>query len=447
MTATRTKSALSRRTLLRGLGVGLALPWLEAMAPATRSSLGLTSPDPAARRLIYVYVPNGVQPGAWFPSTEGPLAELPPTLAPLSPYLDTLSVLGGLECDKAKANGDGPGDHARASAAFLTGVQPLKADGQVHLGPSADQIVADALAGTTPMRSLAVGCEGVLRSGQCDSGYACAYSTHISWRSETTPALKEFRPGPLFDRLFRGADSELTNAERARRRSVLDFVADDAARLQRRLGSADRAKLDEFQTGLRDLEQRIARLASANAAVPDELRPQDPGSDLGEQARVMSDLIALALAQDLTRTVTFMLLNEGNNRPYRELEIDEGHHGLSHHKGDAASIDKLARIEAFHVEQLAYLLGRLRATTEGDGSLLDAAMVCYGSGIGDGNRHQHSELPILLAGGGAGTLTPLGYRRFPDRTPLNDLHLALMERMGVQPERFGDGRAPLDLRA
>lgn len=445
MTAVRTTAPLSRRTFLRGAGASLALPWLEAMLPASARGLGAVgAPQPAAR-LLYWFVPIGVQRDAWFPTEEGRLATLPPTLEPLAAFRERLSVLGGLAADKANANGDGPGDHARSAAAWLTGVQPLKADGRVRLGPSADQVVADALEGTTPLRSLAVGCEGVLRSGQCDSGYACAYSTHVSWRSATTPVLKEHRPGALFDRLFRGADAGLSDADRARRRSVLDFVADDARRLSRRLGAADRAKLDEYATGLRDLERRIAHLERTATDVPDGARPEGTPSDLGELSGVMTDLLVLALEQDLVRTATFMFTNEGCNRAYRELDIREGHHGLSHHRGDEDSVAQLRRIERYEVERFAYLLERLAATRDGDGSLLDGTLVCFGSGIADGNLHDHVDLPTLLAGGEGAGLEHVGYRRYERGTPLNDLHLALMERMGVRVESFGDGRAPLAL--
>lgn len=444
-TGARTRSVpgwvLPRRAVLRGAGAALFLPWLEAMARA-----GARAPEPP-RRLVYVYVPNGVQRPAWRPEAVGELAQLgtwPATLLPLRHLAGKFSVLGGLDQAKANPNGDGPGDHARAAAAFLTGVQPLKADGAVRLGVSADLLAAEALAGATRLANLALGCEGARQSGQCDSGYACAYQGHLSWRSATVPEHKETSPSRLFDRLFRGGDSAQSPRERSRRRAVLDAVLGDLKRLEGRLGAADRHKLDEYTTGVVELERRLAVWREVEQHVPDSERPDETPTDLGEHGRLFFELIARAFEIDAVRVVSVLLTNEGSNRAYRELDQQEGHHGLSHHQGDPAKCAALARIDRFHVELLAGFLDRLDGAIEAGHTLLDQSMVVYGSGIGDGDKHDHEDLPLLLAGKGGGTLHPGRHVRYPRGTPMNDLHLALLERLGVRPNQFGDGRGPLD---
>jgi len=433
---------LSRRTVLRGVGTALALPLLEAMAPVrpTRAS--------APTRLVYVYVPNGVHVPDWRLAQEGALGDLPWILAPLQPHSAELSVLSGLTHDKGRANGDGPGDHARAGATFLTGVQPLKTDGQVRLGISADQVAARVVGGETRFRSLQLGGEGGRSSGQCDSGYACAYSNNISWQSETVPTDKEVDPRLVFDRLFRGGADALTHdalRERAeRRQSVLDFVQDDARRLAARLGTADRAKLDEFQTGLRELELRIqSALPERVESVPDDARPAGVPADFAEHSRLLADVLVLALQTDRTRVATWMLANEGSNRSYRNLGLSEGHHSISHHQGDPAKHAAIRAINRHHVELFEHLLAGLARVREGDQRLLDACMVVYGSGLADGNQHAHHDLPILLCGRGNGQLTPGRHLRFPAETPMCDLHLALLERMGASTAALGDSRAPV----
>jgi hypothetical protein len=395
------------------------------------------------RRLLYVYVPNGAHMPDWAPAQEGALGELPFILAPLRRHRERLSVLSGLAADKARPNGDGPGDHARAAAAFLTGVQPLKADGRVRLGPSADQVAAAALGGSTPFRSLVLGCESGGSSGECDSGYSCAYSSNISWVSATAPASKEVNPRLVFDRLFRGgeeAEDAAARAERAaRRRSILDFVAADAGALRRRLGGADRARLEEYLDGVRELERRLERFERARRPeVPEAARPAGIPDDFGEHLRLMLELIALAFATDSTRVATLLVANEGSNRSYRELGVAEGHHSLSHHGGDAAKQAAIRAINRFHVEQLAVLLDRLAGMREGSGDLLDSVLLVYGSGIADGNAHNHEDLPILLCGGGCASLPPGRHLRFPRNTPLNNLHLTLLDAMRCPVPTLGD---------
>lgn len=435
----RTGRQLDRRTLLRGVGATIALPWLGAMA---RPALGFVAAPQAPRRLVYVYIPNGVQRADWKPAP-GRLEGLPSTLRPLEDLTSRFSILSGLSHHKAKANGDGPGDHARAAAAFLTGVQPLKAEGRVQLGVSADQVVADQLDGRTPIRSLALGAESERLSGQCDSGYACAYSTHLSWRSASTPAAKETSPRRLFDRLFRGGDDRLSAAQRARRQSVLDFVRADAKGLAAKLDGPDRERLEAYLTGIRELEQRIERSASLTGLVADEQRPDGPPDGFPERVEQLYDLLALAIEHDATRVGTFLVANEGSNRSYSELEIGDGHHSLSHHRGNGEWIASLQRIEQVHVEWLAGFLARLAGTAEGDSDLLDRTAVVFGSGIGDGDRHDHDDLPVLFAGDLRG-IAPAGqHLEFEPGTPMNDLHLALVRRFGVRQASFGDSRGCL----
>jgi uncharacterized protein DUF1552 len=449
-------SPSSRRRFLQGLGTMLALPWMESLLPAAdRPQLcakgwpGLDGPRAVNRkRLIYLYVPNGIHMPAWTPQQTGHKFDLPFLLEPLRPFRSHFSVLSGLTQDLARAHGDGPGDHARAAAVFLTGVHPLKTDGQIRLAASADQLAAQQVGGTTAFHSLQLGVERGGNAGQCDSGYSCAYSSNISWQNQTTPAGKEVNPRLVFERLFRGgkstADSQARTERAARRRSILDYVAVQAKEMRRTLSKDDRIKLDEYLSGIREVERRI-QFAEQDyvAAVPDSARPQATLPDYGQHVRLMMDLLVLALQTDRTRIATFMLANEGSNRSYPMLDIREGHHEISHHKNKPAKQRQIRTINRFHTEQLAYLLKRLQQTQEGQGSLLDSIMMVYGSGIGDGNRHNHDHLPILLIGGGDGSLTPGQHLSFAEQTPLNNLHVSLLERMGVAQPQLGDSSGSL----
>jgi hypothetical protein len=430
---------------LRGAGVALALPFfasLRARADAAARALG-----GGPQRIAWLYVPNGVHGPAWTPATEGALGVLPPTLAPLEAHKQRLLVLSGLTHDKARANGDGPGDHARAAAVFLTGAQPLKTGGErLRAGVSADQVLARSVGDRTRLRSLEIGCEGGALSGQCDSGYSCAYSSTISWATPHTPLPKETSPRLVFERLFldgAGLTPE-ERAERARtRRSVLDFVREDARRLAGRLAAEDRRKLDEYESCVRELERRIEaseRDTGTGTSIAD--RPAGKPKDYGEHLRMMCDLLLLAFRTDTTRIATFPFANEGSNRSYAFLGAPEGHHDLSHHGGEAAKQEKVARVNRFHVEQLAYLLDKLAAVDEAGTSLLDRTWIVYGSGIGDGNRHNHDELPMLVCGGGG--LAGGRHVRYPAETPCANLHLALVRRFGVDAPLLGDSSGALD---
>jgi Protein of unknown function (DUF1552) len=435
---------ISRRAALRGLGTMVALPMLEAMSPA-RGPSDLTAPT----RMAFVYVPNGKHMSDWSPKIEGRDFELPPTLEPLRPVRDHLLVLSGLSLHKADANGDGPGDHARAMATFLTGRRVRKTDGaDICAGISVDQVAALRLGRATRFASLEVGCEGGRNGGNCDHGYSCAYQTNLSWRSESTPMAKEVDPRLVFERLF-GSCANEENAQAAsrrqrERRSILDFVASDARNLAGRLGAADRRKLEEYLTGIRELEERIVRAQPvAEVGQARMVRPTGIPQDFREHARLLADLLVLAFRADLTRIGTFVLANDGSNRSYPEIGVADGHHDLSHHGDNKEKQGKLKKINRCHVAQFGYLLQRLKQVPEGSGSLLDHCMLVYGSGIADGDRHNHDGLPILLAGCGNGTLKPGRHIRCATDTPLTNLYVSLLQRMAGPVDSFGDSTGPL----
>jgi hypothetical protein len=437
--------SLSRRRVLKGLGVAMSLPWLEAMGPA--NSWAATS-DPsqlAPNRMAFLYVPNGKNMDDWTPATEGSDFELPAILKALEPLRDQVSVLSGLTADKARPHGDGGGDHARALGAFLTGAQPRKTDGtDIRAGISVDQIAAARMGDKTRLSSIEIGCEHGGMAGNCDSGYSCVYSSTMSWRSATQPLPKEVNPKLVFERLFAQAPSEAQSKRDARRKSIIDFVKEDSKDLSGRLGRSDVRKLDEYFSAIRDIEMRIQRAEKLPPVQrPDMPVPESIPAAFDEHIRLMCDLMVLAFQSDVTRVMTFVLANEGSNKPYPFINVPEGHHDLSHHGNDDAKKAKIRQINEFHVQQLAYLLQKLKATPEGDGNLLDHVMIAYGSGNSDGNAHNHDNLPILLAGGGCGTLKPGRHIRYPKETPLNNLWLSMLNRMDMNVEQFGDGTGEL----
>jgi hypothetical protein len=448
---------ISRRTVLRGLGAAIALPWLEAMMPRTLLGASSSPLSPAGRgvggeglprRMAFLYVPNGIDMANWTPAAEGALTTLPATLEPLAPFQNDLLVLSGLTLDKARSHGDGPGDHARAMAAFLTGRQPRKTHGaDIRAGVSVDQLAAENIGKTTRFASLEIGAEGGKNSGNCDSGYSCAYSANLAWRNESSPVAKEVNPRLVFERLFSVPGKGDDKALRFQRykHSILDFVGEDARNLKNRLGDTDQRKLDEYLTGIREIEQRLVRIektpdlqAPAGAA-----RPTGIPKDYREHLRLMADMLVLAFQSDLTRVATFVLANDGSNRSYRDYGVPEGHHDMSHHGGSKTKKAKIQKINQFHIEQVAYLLGKLQAVQEGNGTLLDNCMIVYGSGISDGNRHNHDDLPILLAGKGGGTLKTGRHLRYPKETPLMNLYLCMLDRVGVHVDSFGDSKGRL----
>lgn len=443
-----TSKQLSRRTFLRGLGVSIALPWLEVMGPVTSwanaPASGLAH-GTVPNRMAFLYVPNGKIMEDWIPTQTGANYELTDILKPLEHVKDKMLVLSGLTADKARHNGDGGGDHARAMAAFLTGVQPRKTDGaDIHAGVSVDQAAASRIGHRTRMPSLQLGIDPGRRAGNCDSGYSCVYSSTLSWRSGTQPLPNEVNPKLAFERLF----SSLPDAERAerdqQRKSILDFVRQDSKDLLRHVSGNDVRKLDEYFSAIRDIELRIEAVEKFSPIEsPDYVLPEEIPTDYKAHLHLMMDLMVLAFQADVTRVTTFVLANEGSNRPYPDVDVPDGHHYLSHHSGDKEKIEKIKRIDIFHSEQLAYFLEKLDATAEGDGSLLDHSMILYGSGNADGNRHSHHDLPIVLAGGGCGTIKSGRHIRYPKETPLNNLWLSMLNRMDVDLAQLGDSTGSL----
>ncbi|MEW4531025.1 DUF1552 domain-containing protein [Maioricimonas sp. JC845] len=433
---------LARRTFLQGVGATLALPMLDAMRPARAAADG-----PAPRRLAYVFFPNGAIMPDWKPEAVGTDYELPRTLQPLAPYKSDLLVISGLAHDMARAHGDGAGDHARSCATFLTGSHPRKTDGaDIEAGVSVDQVAASEIGKQTRLPSLELGIEAGRQAGSCDSGYSCAYSSNISWKSPSTPMAKEINPRAVFERLFgNGVDDAKARAERNfYRKSILDFVSDDAARLRARLGQTDRRKLDEYLTSVREIEHRIELSdVETKRQIPDMAAPEGVPSQLSEHIRLMYDLMLVAFQTDTTRIATFMLANEGSNRAYREVDVKDGHHQLSHHRDDEKKVAQLQRIDQFLIEQFAYFLERLKATPDGDGTLLDHSMITYGCAISDGNRHRHEDLPCLIAGRGAGAVTTGRHMKIDTETPMANLFLAQLESVGVQRDRIGDSTGKL----
>ncbi len=440
------RSRMTRRTVLRGLGAALALPALESLRPLRAAA------SSAPLRMAYLFVPNGVNPAHWFPQRRGFAFDLPQILEPLAPYQDDILVVSGLTHNGGRANGDGPGDHARCASVFLTGTQPRKTSGAgIRVGVSVDQIAAKYKGDATPLPSLELGCEPGRSSGNCDSGYSCAYSSSISWSTPSTPLGKEINPRLVFERMFshgtnQREQTQRRGAQRHFQQSILDFVADDARRLSRQLGMSDRKKLDEYLTGVRTIEQRITKLEErTREETPVGLaKPEGIPSDYGEHLRLLADLMVTAFQSDLTRISTFMFANAGSNRSYRMIDVPEGHHTLSHHGNNEGKLAKIAKINRFHVEQFAYLLERLRSIPEGDGCLLDHCMIVYGSGIHDGNRHNNENLPIVVAGKGNGTIRTGRHLVVPSETPMTNLFLSLLDRFGVNIDWMGDstGRLP-----
>jgi hypothetical protein len=439
------RNVMSRRTVLKGMGAAIALPWLEAMGPLTAWAAGTAPASAAPNRMAFLYVPNGKNMADWTPAAEGTDFELPHILQPLAPVRQDLLVLTGLTADKARPHGDGGGDHARALGAFLTGCQPRKTDGtNIRAGISVDQVAAARIGDQTRLASLEIGCEHGAMAGNCDSGYSCVYSSTMSWRSATQPLPKEVNPKLVFERLFGSGPDALRAQRDQKRKSVLDFVREDTSDLRGKLGATDQRKLDEYFSALRDVEQRIERAAHMPAIkAPDQPRPNGIPGKYEEHIRLMCDLMVLAFQSDVTRVCTFVLANEGSNKPYPFVGVPEGHHDLSHHENNPKKMEKIRDINRFHVTQVAYLLTKLKSIKEGDGTLLDHCMIVYGSGNSDGNAHNHDNLPVLLAGKGCGTIRTGRHVRYPKETPLNNLWLAMLDRLKIGLPSLGDSTGKL----
>ncbi len=435
---------VSRRTMLRGVGTVVALPFLDAMMPGALTAPAASRPP---RRMAVLYVPNGAHMPDWTPKTEGAGFDLPAILQPLAPFRDDLLILSELTCDKGRPHGDGGGDHARASSAFLTGCQARKTAGaNFRSGVSADQVAASRLGERTRLPSLELGIERYRGTGNCDSGYSCVYEHTISWRSPTSPLPNEVDPRLVFERLFAERPNDPDRLKRNRlRASVLDAVMEDARGLNNRLGGADRQKLDQYLSCVRELELRIARAETLPPVQPPAgaVKPQQAPADLAEHFRLMCDLMVLAFQTDVTRIITCMFGREGSEQKYRMVGISEGHHELTHHRNNPEKIAKVRTINTYHIQQFAYLLGKLKSIPDGEGNLLDNCIIAYGSGNSDGNRHTHENLPILLAGKGGGSLKTGRHIRYPRETPVNNLWLAMLDRMGAPTESLGDSTGVL----
>jgi hypothetical protein len=452
---------ISRRALLRGIGKGvgvsIALPWLEAMMPrSARGEIGAVADAgeklteaPAMNRMLLLYTPNGVHRDAWYPETAGPDYEFSPTLKPMEPHRKDFLILGGLNVDAANTYGR-TGDHAQAMACFGTGV-PIKKtpSDDIQCGISFDQVMAHAIGKRTRFPSLELGLDYGRMEGGCDPGFACIYSNNIAWHNETTPAIKEVNPRVVFDRLFAGRKqsdhgAETEDQREMYNRSILDYTRQSLSKLNDKLGASDRHRLDEYVTSIREIERRLDAPPSDIKPLPaGVVRPTRIPDTYKEHFRVMADLLILAIQQDVTRISTFTLGIEQSRRVFPEIGIPEEHHGLTHHAGSPEKIEKVCKIDHYVVEQFAYFVEKMKSIKEGDKTLLDNSMVLLGNGNGDGARHDHKSCAMLLAGRGGGTINPGRYIQYPLGTPMSNLWLSLMDRMGVHVERHGDSTGRL----
>jgi hypothetical protein len=443
-----TRKHLSRRAFLRGAGTAIGLPLLDAMVPALGWARGADEQPPV--RLCYVYVPNGMVMANWTPAAQGKDFEFSPILKPLEKVREQTLVLSGLMSHNAYALGDGPGDHARASASFLTGAHPRESGSDIHAGVSADQVAAEAIGDRTRLRSLELGLEDTRMVGLCDAKYSCAYTSSISWRTPTTPLAPLANPRHVFERLFGNVDPTLdasTAARRARyRQSILDGAVEETQRLASSVGPADRRTIDEYLSSIREAERSIQRLEKEGPAPgPEVERPSGTPADYAEHAKLMFDLLALAFQADLTRVATLMVGRESSIRSYDQIGIPESHHQLSHHKNDPATLAKLTKIQTYHLGFFARFVEKLQSAKDGDATLLDRSMIVYGAAISDSNRHFHDRLPVLVVGKGGGSLKTGRHIDYGKDTPVTNLHLALLDRLNVRPGRLGDSTGLLEI--
>jgi hypothetical protein len=437
-----TRKAIPRRTFLRGMGATVALPLLDAMVPSM-TALAKTAAAPV-RRLGFVYMPMGCDLPRWTPpGGEGKLLELSPTLQSLRPVVDQLTVISNLELKNAY-----PGTHATSNAAFLSAAKAKWTEStDYHLGTTIDQVAAKEIGHQTVLPSLELSMDLLQTVGQCDNGYACVYQNNLSWSSPTTPLPAEAHPRIVFERLFgEGGSAADRRAALRRRASLLDSVRDDISRLQKELGPDDRNRVGQYLETVREVERRIQKAESGTAdnPLPDLDRPVGVPAAYADHAKLMFDLQVLALQADVTRVITFQLARETSNRTYTEIGVPDPHHPLTHHGNDPDKVARMAKINAFHVSLFAYFLEKLQATPDGDGSLLDHSLYLYGSGMGNPNVHDHVNLPILVAGGAAGTVKGGRHIRYAEPTPLANLHLTLLERVGVRMDAFADSQGKID---
>jgi hypothetical protein len=439
-----TRKHLPRRTFLQGVGAAIALPLLDSMTPAFAS--------PAAHyktplRLAFCYVPNGIMMKDWTPQAVGRDFEFTRILKPLEPFREDLLVLTGL-AHRTGASKEA-GDHARAGGTYPTGVHPKRTAGaDIEVGISVDQVAAQAVGSETRLPSLELGCEATRMVGSCDAGYSCVYQSSLAWRSPTMPMPPEVNPRLAFERLYGSLDTSLDPIARARlsedRKSILDYVNGRTRKLVATLGPSDRRKIDEYLTAIREIERRIARAENDNRQLtPNIAKPDGIPIDFAEHVRLMHDLLVVAFQADITRVATLLYSREGSNRSYPELGFSDGHHPITHHRNLPDLVEKVTKINCYHVDQFAYLVGKLKSVQEGDGTLLDHLMIVYGSSLSDGNMHRHENLPVLVVGGGGG-LRPGRHVVYSQETPMTNLFLTLLDRMGVRTEKLGDSTGQIE---
>jgi hypothetical protein len=438
-----TKQALPRRTFLRGVGASLALPLLDAMVPALTALASTPASPSRLRRLGFVYIPMGCDVSRWTPPDEHKLDSLSPILTPLEPVKQHVTAITNLELKNAY-----PGSHATSNAAFLSAAKPkLTESSDYYLGTTVDQIAAQQIGRTTQLPSLELSMDLLSIVGQCDNGYACAYQNNLSWSSPTTPLPSEAHPRIVFERLFGdGGSMAQRRAALKSRASLLDSVGQELARLNSKLGPADRARVSQYLESIREVERRIER-AEADATdnpLPDLDRPAGVPTAYADHARLMFDLQLLAFQGDITRVITFQLARETSNRTYPEIGVSDPHHPLTHHGNDPDKIAKVAKINQFHVSLFAEFLRKMQSTPESDGSLLDHSLYLYGSGMSNPNLHDHTNLPILVAGGAAGRMKGGRHIKYASPTPLANLHLTLLDKIGVHLDSFADSQGKVD---
>jgi hypothetical protein len=438
-----TGRTIPRRTFLRGLGTAaIGLPFLDAMTPAFAAA------PKAPTRLAFLYVPNGIDMKHWNIEQEGAFGEFPRVLKPLEAFKNDMLQIGNLTHNSGRALLDGAGDHGRCAGSYLTGIQVKKTTVDIKASVSCDQIIANQVGNETRFASLELGMDDSRQAGDCDSGYSCAYTNNLAWRSETQPLPPILDPRALFERLF-GDGAVLSPEEKTRqaryRRSILDFVMSDTHTLQTSLGPTDKRKLDEYLSSIREVERQLEKAERESVVIdPGMPKPYGVPPDFGEHFKLLSGMLAIAFQADLTRVATFLMTREGTSRSYREIGISDGHHPCTHHQGKPDLMEKVTRINEYHTAQLAGFLTTLKSMKEGDSNVLDNSMIVYGAGLSDGNRHLHEDLPTLLIGRGGGYFKPgrrIIYRR---ETPMCNFHLTLMDRMGVHVDNFGDASGPLD---
>lgn len=449
---------ISRRTMLRGMGAALSLPYLEAMLPRTPMITSMASaavsvaPATAPARLAFFYVPNGMHMPDWKPKGADPnQLTFGSTLQPVKAFRDRTTVFSGLSLSGGEAHGDGGGDHARSVASFLTGAHPRKTHGtNIRNGISVDQVAAARIGHQTRLPSLELGVEASSASGQCDTGYSCIYTSNVSWRNEYSPLAKEIDPAAVFDRIFGDRAKSLDPRYRQRRtrerQSILDFVQEDAKALQQRLGSSDRRRMDEYLYAVRDIEARMQRVDKLDRPETDNQsfsRPEGLPQEYSDHVQLLMDMMVIAFQTDATRISTFMFANAGSNRAYRNIDIRDGHHNISHHGNARDKQQKISRINQFHMTLMSHFLKRLDSVKEGDRTLLDNSMIVYGSGISDGNSHSHKDLPVAVFGSGGGAFATGRHVQSRIGTPMTNLYCSLLRHVGAPVEKFSDSSSEL----